>query len=188
MSNWRQNYFKQLSCEGVVNHAGDGNVVVDVKLKGYEGRTVDVIFWAPAPATRGVSFSGSGLPYASPDQAYDRTPNQGATQAANGQFQAKIKQPNAYYVGLGSLYVSPHLHVKVCGDPTQKIYHIPVGQASPFRTLTYPAPPSKSPRTNPMFYCVPEKQVRSQEQILRDSGYQHDQPMPDNFWGLKPPC
>lgn len=189
MSDWRQEYFDQVSCHGVVNYSGTGNVTVDVVLKGYENQTVDVIFWAPAPATRGISFSGSGLPYASPDQAYDQTPNQGATKAINGRFRVNIKQPNAYYVGLGSLYVPPHLHVKVCNDSSRQIHHIPVGQAAPFRTLTYPAPPSKSARSGPEFYTSTKTlDVRTQEQILRDSAYTPDKPMPDNFWGLKPPC
>jgi hypothetical protein len=185
MSNWRKEFINNISCEGLIEYNGDSDLTVNVVLKGYELQpSVDVIYWASAPATRGMGFSGSGLPYPNPDMAYDQTPNQGATKAVNGQFTVKLKHPNAYYVGLGSLYVPPMLHVKVCGDKT--VHHIPITHGIPFRTLTYPSPPSKKPRSNAMFYCTGELPVRSQEQILRDSGYKHDQPMPDNFWGLRP--
>jgi hypothetical protein len=184
MSNWRQEYFNEISCQGIVSHTGEGNLTINGTLKGYEGQDVDIIYWAAAPATRGIGFTGSGLPYANPNQAYDQTPNQGAARAMNGQFKITLKSPNAYYVGLGSLYVPPVVHVKVCGDNV--VHHVPIGSGIPFRTLTYPAPPSQNPRTNAMFYCTGELPIRTQEQILRDSAYRADQPMPDNFWGLRP--
>ncbi len=184
MSNWRQEFFDQINCQGVVNYAGDGDLTVNGEIKGYEGMTVDIIYWSAAPATRGMGFSGSGMPYPNPDQAYDQTPNQGSTKMINGRFTIKLKSPNAYYVGLGTLYVPPTLHVKVCGDNT--VHHIPVGHGIPFRTLTYPAPPSKNPRISPMFYNNCDLPVRSQERILLDSAYRADVPMPDNLWGLRP--
>lgn len=184
MSNWRQLYFNEITCEGLVQNNGDGNLTINGTIKGYENRDVDIIYWAAAPATRGIGFTGSGLPYPNPDQAYDQTPNQGAARATGGQFSIKLKSPNAYYVGLGSLYVPPVLHVKVCGEDT--VHHIPISSGIPFRTLTYPAPPSKNPRSNAMFYCTGDLPIRSQEQILRDSAYRSEVPMPDNFWGLRP--
>jgi hypothetical protein len=184
MSNWRQEYFNEITCEGVLQYTSEGNITVNGKLKGYENQDVDLIYWSAAPATRGIGFTGSGLPYANPDQAYDQTPNQGAARARNGQFSIKVKTPNSYYVGLGSLYVPPTLHIKVCGD--DKVHHIPISHGIPFRTLTYPAPPSKKPRSDAMFYCTGDLPVRSQEQILRDSSYKAELPMPDNFWGLRP--
>jgi hypothetical protein len=186
MSSWRQEYFDiNLQCQGVIDYAGDGDLTVNATIKGYEMQNdVDVVYWAAAPSTRGMSFSGSGLPYPNPDVAYDQTPNKGVVKMNGGQFTIKLKAPNAYYVGLTTLYVPPMLHVKVCRD--NKVHHIPISHGIPFRTLTYPSPPSKKPRSNAMFYCTGELPVRSQEQILRDSGYKHDQPMPDNFWGLRP--
>ena len=184
MSNWRQEYFSEIGCEGVIENAGNGNLTINGELKGYEGQTLNIIYWAAAPATRGIGFSGSGLPYANPDQAYDQTPNQGATRAVNGRFTIKLNSPNAYYVGLGSLYVPPTLHVKICGDQT--VHHIPITHGIPFRTLTYPSPPSKKPRNSPMFYCTGDLPIRTQEQILRDGGYNSAKPMPDDFWALRP--
>ena len=70
----------------------------------------------------------------------------------------------------------------------QDIYDtIQIDDGIPFRTLTYPAPPSKKPRTSPMFYCEPEKGVRSQEAILRASAYPAVNKTPDNFWANRPP-
>lgn len=185
--NWRELYFDKVNCQGVVSNQGDGNLLVKGTLKG-GNPNAKIVYWAPNPPTRGTSFTGSGLPYANPDQAFDRTPNSGTVQAQNFQFQFYLKEPNAYYIGLGSLYVPPHVHLKVEGDDGQDVVHsIKLSEGIPYRTLTYPAPPSEAPRVSPMFYSVPEKVVRSQEQILRDSGYRPHQPMDKNFWGLKPP-
>jgi hypothetical protein len=184
MTSWRQEFFNQLNCQGIINYSGEGELTVNGQLKGYEGMTVDIIYWAAAPATRGMSFSGSGLPYANPAQAFDQSPNQGSTKCFNGQFTVKLRTPNAYYVGLGTLYVPPMLHVKVCGD--NSVHHIPITHGIPFRTLTYPSPPTNKPRSSAMFYCTGDLPVRSQEQILRDSAYKSDQPMPDDFWALRP--
>lgn len=185
--NWRELYFDKITCEGLVSNQGQGNLLVKGTLKGGDPNAT-VVYWAPNPATRGTSFTGSGLPYANPDQAFDRTPNTGCVQASNYQFQFYLKEPNAYYVGLGSLYVPPHVHLKIKGgDGNDMVHSIKLSEGIPYRTLTYPAPPSEAPRVSPMFYCVPEKIVRSQEQILRDSAYRPQQAMDKNFWGLKPP-
>ena len=190
----------------------------------------------PNPPTYSSSYSGSALPYHDSIQAYDRTPNIGAVKAVNRKFEFRIKYPNSYYIGLGSLYVPPHIHFKICEDDSWKdskggikwimpssddntnkneennlnlnrlnnvnnninnnnnksneLYHtIQIDEGVPFRTLTYPAPPSNNPRDSPMFYyCSKNKlPIRTQEQVLLDSGYPEVNDMPNNFWGLKPP-
>ena len=45
-----------------------------------------------------------------------------------------------------------------------------LGEGVPFRTLTHPAPPTNNFRVSPTFYNNDKLTVRSQEQILRDSG------------------
>lgn len=186
---WRNVYFEKIDCKGVVINAGAGDVVVQGEVK---SKTSDptIMFWAPNPPTWSQSYSGSGLPYHDSIQAYQQSPNVGAVKAVNRKFEFRIKFPNAYYVGLGSLYVPPVVHFKVCEeDCNQKEYHtIELGKGIPFRTLTYPSPPSNRPRNSPMFYhCGSSLPVRTQEQVLRDSGYPEDNRTPDNFWGLKPP-
>ena len=67
-------------------------------------------------------------------------------------------------------------------------YHsIKISNGIPFRTLTYPAPPTKNPRLGPEFYVsnLPLP-IRGQETILRSAGYPKTYTMDDNFWGMKP--
>ena len=152
-----------------------------------------------------------------------------STQCNNRKFEFRIQYPNSYYIGLGSLYVPPHVHFKVCEEShweggtggvrfmipgpnnsnpapgesinedinnkvqdvinSNEFHTIQIDEGIPFRTLTYPSPPSKNPRTSPMFYHCGKNQlpIRGQEQVLRDSGYPEVNKMPNNFWGLKPP-
>lgn len=183
--------FNKEMCEGSVSYKGTGDLVVQGRIKSLTVNLEDeikVFFWAAAPPTYGTSFSGSGMPYPDPLVAYDRTPNKGFVNVINGTFNFNIKYPNAYYIGLGSLYVPPHINFKVCipGQP-DSYFSVQVDDGIPFRMLTYPAPPTNKPRISPMFYSEPEKGARSQESILRTSAYPLSNKMPDNFWGDRPP-
>ena len=187
MSNWKQIQFNKDLCQGTILYNGSGDLVVQGQLKNVSPSS-KLFFWAAAPPTNGLSFSGSGMPYPDPSVAYDRTPNKGVVEVTNGNFSVNLKYPNAYYVGLGTLYVSPHINFKVCEAGREDVYFtVPIDGGIPFRTLTYPAPPSKNPRNSPMFYAMPEKGARSQESILRASAYPAVNVMPDDFWGDRPP-
>jgi len=186
---WRSVYFEKIDCKGVAVNGGSGDVVVQGEVK---SNTPDptIVFWAPNPPTWTQSYSGSGLPFHDSIQAYQKSPNVGAVKAVNRKFEFRVKFPNAYYVGLGSLYVPPVVHFKICeeGSDAKKYHTIELGKGIPYRTLTYPSPPSNRPRDSPLFYhCGKGLPVRTQEQVLRDSGYPEDNRMHDNFWGLKPP-
>jgi hypothetical protein len=186
---WRSIYFEKIDCKGVAVNGGSGDVVVQGEVK---SATPDptIVFWAPNPPTWSQSYSGSGLPYHDSIQAYQKSPNVGAVKAVNRKFEFRVKFPNAYYVGLGSLYVPPVVHFKICeeGSDAKKYHTIELGKGIPYRTLSYPSPPSNRPRDSPLFYhCGKGLPVRTQEQVLRDSGYPEDNRMHDNFWGLKPP-
>jgi len=178
----------QMKCEGVVESLGDGDYLV-------RGRVVNgsagilVSYWAANPPTYITSFSGSGLPYANPLMAYENTPNRGAVRtSAGGRFQFRIRYPNAYYVGLGTVYVPPHVNVKICDKSEPEVHRIELGDGIPFRTLTYAPPPLSYPRQNPFFYSGRETlPIRTQEQVLRDSAFPPTNKYPQNFWGLKPP-
>lgn len=187
MSNWRETAFNKSICEGVILNEGKGDILVKGKVKVNEPDAM-IMYWAAAPADRMYTCSGSALPFANPHMAHEATPNIGKVPIKNGEFQFRIEYPNAYYTGLGSLYIEPHVNIKLCG--TKKDYpfsSLRIDGGMPFRTLTYPAPPSKKPRTSPFFYYNPDLPVRTQEQVLRDSAYPCEHKMPDNFWGLKPP-
>jgi hypothetical protein len=192
MNNWRELFFDKSLCSGVVVNEGSGNVVVQGTLK--EGNADSkIMYFAANPAEEiKQSFSGSGLPFPNPDIAFHNTSNVGAVNAVNGQFTIRLNYPNSYYVGMGSLYIPPHIHLKLCEPGFEnKIHSIKLGDGIPYRTLTHPAPPSLNFRVSPLFYNNPDLPVRSQEQILRDSAYPvYDTippKIPDNFWGLRPP-
>tara|TARA_Y100000589_G_C27134983_1_gene622159 strand:+ start:901 stop:1473 length:573 start_codon:yes stop_codon:yes gene_type:complete len=185
--NWRKTYFKKYACCGTVYESNDGDIVIRGNVKSKSSNPT-IVYWAASPPGYVTSYSGAGLPYANPDIAYEKTPNKGSVHAVNGEFEFHIKYPNSYYAGLGTAYVPPAVHIKVCDGNDQKIHTIKLGNGIPFRLQTYPSPPEGAPRCSPMFYDTAKKlPVRTQEQILVDSGYPSKNEMPDNFWGLKPP-
>jgi len=184
---FRNVLFNKELCHGSITYHGSGDLLIrgSMKMPVANGQ---LFFWAAAPPTKGISFSGSGMPYPNALVAYDRTPNKGIVPIVNGNFEFSIKHPNAYYIGLGSLYLPPHINFKLCSpDQPDNYFSVQIDDGVPFRMLTYPAPPTKKPRINAMFYCEPEKGARSQESILRASAYPNSYSMPDNFWGDRPP-
>ena len=173
-------------CEGTVLKEGTGDILVTGSVN---SRTNDplIVFWAANPPTYGTSFSGSGLPFPNPDIAYGKTTNSGVVKAVDRKFSFRIQYPNAYYVGLGSLYIAPHVNVKVCETGmNDRFFSVKIDDGIPFRTLTHPSQ-GDNPRSSAMFYNVPEREVRSQEEILKSSSYPETNETPYNFWGNKPP-
>jgi hypothetical protein len=184
---WRKTYFNHLNCEGETLDNGMGDFIVKGNIKN-KGNNL-IMYWASSPPNYRQSYTGSSLPYANPKMAYQNTPNRGIVTAKNGNFKFKIKYPNSYYTGLGSVYMNPHVFIKICKkNGNGEIKSIKLGNGSPYRMLSYPPPPGKAPRSGPMFYIGREKlPIRNQEQICRDSGYPPNNKMPDNFWGLSVP-
>lgn len=179
--NWKQNFSNNYSCNNQMIDTGDGEYLVQGNLP--EAGNSNIIYWAASPPTYTTSFTGSGLPYPNYDLAYENTPNQGMVKAINGNYKFNLRYPNAYYAGLGTKYIKPCYHIKVCG--TNKVFTFDLGNGIPFRMLTYPEHPQ---RTSPNFYEGSNKfPIRTQEQILRDSGYPSTNTMNKNFWGTKPP-
>lgn len=183
---FRQVLFNKDMCQGAITYQGAGDLIINGKLKD-QAANGTLYFWAAAPPTTGISFSGSGMPYPDPQTAYDRTPNKGVVNVVGGAFTITLKYPNAYYIGLGSLYIPPHVNFKMCAPgQDDKYFSVQIDDGIPFRMLTYPAPPTNKPRTSPMFYYEAELGARSQESILRASAYPDTNTMPDNFWGDRP--
>jgi len=141
-------------------------------------------YWAANPPTTGLSFSGSGLPYPNRDVAYENTPNQGTIEIYDINFSLKFIKPNSYYINQGKVLVRPHVNFMfTVGEniPIGGIYKREIEDYIPYRTLSME-------RKNVMFYQNAPLPIRTQEQILRDSGYP-EKTMKEhpNFWGLKPP-
>ena len=187
---WRSKFFNKELCEGIIENNGDGNIEITGKLK-ISLKKAKIIYWAANPPDYNVSFSGSGLPFPSPEIAFDNTKNIGSVEVTDGIFKIKLYYPNAYYVGIGTLYIPPHIHLKICEEGYDKFFSIKIGAGVPYRSLTHPAPPSLNFRTSPNFYSNKKLKVRGQETILRESGYPEyntiPPEIPTNFWGKRPP-
>jgi hypothetical protein len=186
-TDWRNKFFNFKMCKGAIEQkVENGNIVVTGNLKPSLNQNAMVMFWAANPPHRNGSFSGSGLPYPNAEMAFDRSVNVGAVKAVNGNFSFELQYPSAYYGGLGSLYIPPQVHIKVCESGNKNYDTLVLGQGMPYRSLTYPSPPGKRSRTSPLFYAS-KLPIRGQEAILRSAAYPKINYIPDNFWGLKPP-
>jgi hypothetical protein len=195
-NNWRTLFFNNSLCEGSLQQNQQGNVDVKGKLIVNDiSLNAKITYWAANPAETHYSFSGSNLPFSSPEVAFENTVNIGSSNVVNGEFNFSIIYPNSYYAGLGTMYVPPSVNIKICDTNYENnIETIVLGPGVPFRTLVHPAPPSKNNRISPNFYkneSIENIDVRTQEQILLDSAYPiYDvvpPEIPDNFWGLRPP-
>lgn len=150
-----------------------------------------VRYAASSPADRNGSFSGSGFPFASEEQAFDTTPNTGFVHIhTDGSYTVQLLYPNSYYRRLGSDLVPPTLYIAYqCGGHNITV-STTLGPAVPFRTLTYPAA-----RKDVSFYdrgshdqLHPDRDALTQECILRESGYPCGTLVqPRDFWGLVVP-
>jgi len=151
-----------------------------------------VHFYAACPPDVRNSFAGSGLPYASPSQAFYGTPNVGRVQTVGPDraFTITFVSPNSYYIGLGTVMVPPAVHVWYVKDGREKRKAIKISDGIPYRGLTYPVRPMR-PRGGVDFYVTTfEAEVpRTQEQILRDSAYPASihAPASSDFWNGRPP-
>ena len=63
-----------MSCEGFVLEQKSGDYIVKGTILTNTGNA-KLMYWAANPSTRGLSFSGSGIPYASAEMAFENTPN-----------------------------------------------------------------------------------------------------------------
>jgi len=154
-----------------------GKVIVEGHITALPG-PMKIVWKAAAPNTRGISFSGSGLPHPNAEQAFDVRSMSGTVMSPDGTFRLVLDEvPGAYYAGLGSIYVPPHVQVDVLGKSgKQWTGNILVQDyAAPFRWISG-APPGfqeeSSDEGRAMFYkWNPDSGVRSQEAILRSRGY-----------------
>lgn len=163
----------------------------DVEVKVTMHETVDggiVRYFAASPPDYRSSFSGSGLPFANAEQAFQNTPNKGTVRlpAGSNTFVLRLLYPNAYYVNLGSVLVPSVVHFRYTsgGQPRARAHVISTGV--PYRMLTYPAQHTRS-RHDAGFYDNRDLPIRTQEQILRSYAFPAANAMAPNFWGLKPP-
>lgn len=160
----------------------------DMHVRGYFTENIDgnvIQYIAPSPPDYRASFSGSALPYANEDQAYDETPNLGRVILKNNTFAFDIATPNGYYEDFSSKIVTPFVYINYKINGVEKHLKINLADSSiPYRSLTHPAD------HNEMFYENVDLPIRTQEAVIRDSKYPttNKKNTNDTFWGLKPAC
>lgn len=187
-------HFENIYCSGMIYiDENDVEKPIRVKCKVNDHVKDGLIYYiAASPPDYRASYYGSGLPFYSQVQAFEDTPNTGKVYVGyyGDEVDIPLMMPNAYYVGLGTVYVPPTLYLEyLTVDGEKRNISIILSEGIPYRSLTWPGPGQRTTsRSGPMFY---ETQfflpVRSQEQILRDSAYPTKNQMETNFWGLKPP-
>lgn len=182
--------FETIYCSGsIVDVDGDAR---DIRVMGRIQEPVKdnrIYYIAAAPPDYRATFTGSGLPFASQQQAFENTPNTGSAELTiDNRFDIALMFPNSYYVSLGSVIVPPTLFLEYTTTDGQKRHlSIKISDGIPYRMLTYPAQFTRA-RQDPSFYAGGwQMPVRTQEQILRDAAYPATNKMAPNFWGLKPP-
>ena len=142
-----------------------------------------IMYYAASPPDFRTTYTGSGLPFANQEQAFYNTPNKGFVRLNNGKFSIELLYPNSYMVGLGTVTIPPTLYIEYLSNGKKEEVSIKLSEGLPYRMLTYPS--IGRARSSPEFYRE-DLPVRTQEQILRDSGYPSTNVTPDNYWGLKP--
>lgn len=188
-SRWRKDdsYFGEFSISTYQNSQGDMVLYGKVEPNFFEKFSkykIQLKYWASnSPDTR-ASFSGSGLPFPNEEVAYQNTNNQGTYKLINRNFSLNMIKPNSYYTNQGKVLVKPHINIMfMTGDNKAlgKVYKVDIEDYIPYRTLSMV-------RKDVMFYHNAPLPIRTQEQILKDSGYPEETMKEHkNFWGLKPP-
>jgi len=163
--------------QSAVNKEGDNIVVVgNVLALGLGPMT---IHWrAPAPSTKGHSFSGSGFPHPNSEQAFDVRSFSGVIKSRAGEFKIVLNDmPGAYYSGLGSIYIPPHIEL-IATNNVGKAWSGTVlvrDYDVPYRWISGAPPgippPSEGEGRAMFFLRDPDGGVRSQESILRSRGF-----------------
>ena len=109
-----------------------------------------LVYVAPAPPDRHMSYFGSCLPFPNIDVAISDTPNRGSVDLANtgGKFSFKLLAPNSYYTGLGRTLNPPMVSITLLnglGQSRQVAVKIPV--QIPNKSLTsLPGRPNRTTR------------------------------------------
>jgi hypothetical protein len=177
--------FSNVNCHGTISFLSRSDIHIKAQLQPMKVSMTSarLLWWAAAPVEWRASVSGSCMPFANAEQAYENTVNAGSIELTPMQshFEITCTYPNGYYIGLGSLYVSPHVNFQVNDDAP---WIVKINDGVPYRMLTYPhGQNGMRARTSPMFYKqMPRADVRSQEAILRSRSYPAVLAMYPHYW------
>lgn len=171
----------------VKRNPATGEVTVTGRIELLGPSVPQVIEWvAAAPATRGISFAGSGQPYPNKHIAFEGTPHKGRIESPDGSFSIVLKDiPAGYYSGLGTLFVPPAVEFTVYSQDGQHTKHTVLAlnaTSAPYRWLNgSPATQRFDPNTEnstgrAMYYAGREELPipETQEALLRAKAYPGD--------------
>jgi hypothetical protein len=167
-----------IHCKGHVEYENKNDIIIRGVINDY---VIDNILYysAPCPPKYNGSFSGSGLPYFSREQAYENTPNKGSVVLdSEGNFVITLIKPNSYYSDFDNLNC-PEIEIIYNKNKlfTVKLDHEKIAH----RLLSYP----ELRKSEGVLFYARQMPIRSQERILLDSDYKKKESQ--DFWGLKPP-
>jgi hypothetical protein len=156
-----------------------------------QGVPAKLHYWAANPPTYMESVSGSALPYPNEEVAFENTPNKGMiTIGSDAGFRIILQYPNKYYDQLGRILVPPQVRLRFLDEknrPLSSWLVVSLGEGIPYRSLSWSEKRKWS--QGPLFFAGREAlPVRTQAQILEDSGYPCVNQEAPNFWGLRPPA
>jgi hypothetical protein len=140
-----------------------------------------IFYIAAGPPNYMSTYSGSGLPFHSKEQALSKTPNKGnVTVNTNNEAIIKLYYPNSYNEDVGNILVTPHVTLFYYTNSIIVEKKVILSKGIPFRSLSHP-----NMRNSPEFYSnnIP---TQTQESILRFSQYPSTDLHYNNFWGGKP--
>lgn len=153
-----------------------------------------ILYRAANPIDKRTSLSGSGLPFANAQQAFENSPNiEEIELGMHNTFAIDLLMPNSYYIGLGTVLTPPSLFIDYHDGSERQSITIVLNNPLPYKTLTYPISTEHASRSSSLFYDTGRLPSRSQEEILYDSAYPGVESMavnkmlPNNFWGTRPP-
>jgi len=85
----------------------------------------NVRFWAASPPDLRQSYSGSGLPFPSPEVAFDNTTNRGTAKCdEHGHFQFSVVKPNGYYIQQGKKLIGSQVKLTLGDSQDVKILQL----------------------------------------------------------------
>jgi hypothetical protein len=118
---------------------------------------------AASPPDRRTSFSGSGIPFASEEQAFGGAAQRGVADVSEtGHFSVTVMAPNSYHVRSSEAPLAPRLFVFWEAECASHKMAIPIPDASvPGRSLRDPV--------TELDVSYPD--VQTQERYLRSSAY-----------------
>lgn len=127
---------------------------------------------APAPVYVGYSFSGSGLPFHNPSQAFETNVNRGEVRVSEGgKFSVTLQRPNSYHTEVDEgRPVPPRVTFSWTANGKRMDKTVVLQQSVvPYRSLRYPCGcfPDRSGELKPQYEQIMDRGYRAAAMVSR---------------------